>query len=362
MLATSEPVRVARSLEAAGLPVAPEWAAAAVVVTFCAVGTAVIAAGYATRPTARLGAWIVPVASAIVAWLVLACLVAIWLTLAGYESDEGLSPSSLLTRAATLPIDRWVLVILGLAALGVAGDLLPAVRRTRTRRIGGDGRPGPLGFAEVLADEVFERASARREAIAAERTRLASDLHAEVLPAVRRALADLETGASSAAVAVGLREVADRLDAVVRDRRDVVLEQLGLVPALEALAERVEGRTGVTVELAVEGSDRESARDGRPPQAVEAAAYRIAKLAVDNAVIHGKPTRIDVRAEAGPTAVAVRVADDGRSITSDDEARARRDGRQGIAEMRRLTAESSGRLELEAGEDGGTVVSYRWTA
>jgi signal transduction histidine kinase len=77
-------------------------------------------------------------------------------------------------------------------------------------------------------------------------------------------------------------------------------------------------------------------------------------------VLHGGASVIDLIAGAGPSAVTMRITADGRSIAPDDEARAARDGRQGLAEMRRLAAETGGVLEVVPGPGGGTVVSYRW--
>ena len=64
------------------------------------------------------------------------------------------------------------------------------------------------------------------------------------------------------------------------DRWPVVLETFGLVEALEDLAERTEAEAGVQVALEV------GAAAGRPRPDIERTAWRIAQVALDNAVRH----------------------------------------------------------------------------
>src|SRR5205085_9476349 len=92
------------------------------------------------------------------------------------------------------------------------------------------------------------QSAAKEASLAAERTRHAGDLHAVVLPTLRRAIADAEAGGDPDVLARQLRTVDLELERVMADRWPVVLEAFGLVAALEDLAEQVEAGGGPAVE------------------------------------------------------------------------------------------------------------------
>lgn len=368
--ATGVPVRLAAALEP-GPAIA--WAPVALVVASCASGATLVGALYATRPERAPSRPIRWLAWGLTAWLALAAFATIALALAGQQDTPAVTPLDLLT----FPVQAWLPIVVLLAALGGAADVWPAVERTRVRvAVGGGARPGPAGWVATLFDELLGRGEERRAAAAAERRRLASELHAEAMPALRRALRDLEGGRPAAEVAAALRALAGELEGVVTERRDPLLEALGLVRALEALAERTEDRGGprVELELGAPETDGPQARasetegrtarakesDGRPPPAVEAAALQIAGLAIDNATRHASPTIVRVTVEADADRVRLEVADDGAGIAADAEARALAVGRQGIPDMRRLAGEQGARLFVGRGASGGTIVRFEW--
>ena len=70
-------------------------------------------------------------------------------------------------------------------------------------------------------------------------------------------------------------------------RRSIVLEEMGLRAAIEWLAERIEDRSDVRVEIEVEGDNTVVGEAvTRPPRDAERAAFRVAQLALDNVVRH----------------------------------------------------------------------------
>lgn len=352
IFATRAPASLQAALRERGIDEA--WLAAASIAAVAAVSAAVVATLYATRPDRSLHRAVRPLAWGLTAWLAAASAATVALTVAGFDTNSRIPLSSV----AFLPIRVWGIVVIGLALVGLAEDVLPAVGRTRARRAVADVRPGPVAWFGAFFDELLGRADARRAAAEGERRRLAGELHADAMPAIRAVLADLEAGRSGDEVAVRLRAIAADLEGVVTERRDPILESLGLVAALEALAERTEARWGGTVELAIP----DDAGDGRPPPAVEAAALRTAVLAVDNAVRHASAARIEIRVAAGASGVDVEVTDDGDGISERAEADALARGRQGLAEIRRLGAETGARATVASAPGGGTMVRYRWTA
>jgi signal transduction histidine kinase len=262
-----------------------------------------------------------------------------------------------------VPYSVWLFVLGALTAIGLVRDLRPAFERTRARvAAAGGGRRtgGPLSVLRIFVDELVPgREAGRAEAAEDERGRLAADLHAEVLPSLRRALSEAEAGGTVERLAADLRVAVDEVESLLVARRSIVLEELGLLAAVEWLAERVEDRSAVRVEIEVAGTDADG---GRPPRDVERAAFRVAQLALDNVVRHAPGSRAVVSVTASARAVRLRVEDDGDGPPV-DEAAATRAGRRGIADMRAEARACGARLEVGRGVDGrGTAVELAWPA
>jgi signal transduction histidine kinase len=352
IFATREPAAFQSVLRERGIDEA--WLAAASIAAVAAVSAAVVATLYATRSERSLHGAVRPIAWGLVVWLAAASAATVALTAAGFDTSSRLPLSAIVF----LPVRGWGVVVVGLSLVGIAADVLPAVRRTAARRSDAEVHPGPVAWFGAFFDELVGRADARRAAAEIERRRLAGELHADAMPAIRAVLWDLEAGRSADEIAVRLRAIAADLEGVVTERRDPVLESLGLVAALEALAERAEARWGRTVDLAIP----DDGDAGRPPPGVEAAALRTAVLAVDNAVRHASAARIEIRVAADASRVDVEVVDDGDGIPEGSEADALARGRQGLAEIRRLGLETGARTTVARASDGGTTVRYLWTA
>lgn len=266
--------------------------------------------------------------------------------------------------AYALRFESWVLprqlsagIAVGLLVAGSAGVVRQALWRARTRleRHGS----APASLAVLLAATVDElipgRARSRLLAIEHERAGLASDLHAEVLPDLAAVIRSVDAGIDPAEAAVRLRAIADELRDLMAERRLSVLDELGLVPALEWLAERIEERTNVRVEIDIKGADV-----ARAPREVELAAYRIAQQAIDNALVHARPSRIRITVEITGNRLELVITDDGAGIGPDDEARALRAGHLGLADMRQRAAVVGGAFRVWQRAEGGTTAALRW--
>jgi signal transduction histidine kinase len=266
----------------------------------------------------------------------------------------------------------WLGIITILWGLGLARDLRPAVVRTRTR-LRTEGRPNRPGAAfvalRVFLDELVPgREAGRAEAAESERGRLAADLHAEVLPSLRRALAEAESGGTVERLAADLRTAVDEVEAMLLARRSIVLEEMGLLSGLEWLAERTEDRSDVRVQILVEtdasgvATGAGAGTSGRPPRDVERAAFRVAQLALDNVVRHAPGASVAVRVAVAPGRVHVRVEDDAEGPPIDEAGAARR-GRRGLADMRAEAQATGASLQIGRGAgDRGTAIDYRWDA
>lgn len=246
----------------------------------------------------------------------------------------------------------------GLLAIGAAealrGRLVPALAEAEAVAR----RPfRPFKYLETVAIEALTgRTSLRRTATAAERSKLASDLHAELLPSLAEIAAQYEAGAPREAVALRMRRLEDDIRDLMAERRLVVLEEFGLVEAVEWLLGRAEERVQLEIELSVD--DRTLSE--RPPRAVERAAFRIAQLAVENALQHASPTRLALDVLARPDEVRISVSDDGRGLAHAPEDRTR--DHLGIADMRSQAADVRGDVQVVAPPAGGTTVTFAWPA
>jgi signal transduction histidine kinase len=281
-----------------------------------------------------------------------ACVLVVVLAWAGVQADPALT----WVDVAALPTTLYVHFVLVFVVLGVAGDVRPALARADAR-LSADGldRVWPSRLRATF-EELWPGVAAQRERDAeTERRRLAGDLHADVLPLLRRAIAEAETGAGPEALATRLRAVDLELERLLAARWPVILDTFGLIEALEDLAERTEAG-GPTVEIDV------VAADGRPPGEVERAAYRIGQIALDNAVRHGGPSHVRIAVRATSRSLRLEVGDDGRGLDAAAVDRASRDGRHGLADAAEQARRVGGRLSIDRLEPSGTTVAFTWEA
>ncbi|HYN93941.1 MAG TPA: ATP-binding protein, partial [Pilimelia sp.] len=279
---------------------------------------------------------------------------------------------------------RW-LAVLGLAIpVGLAFGLLSTRRLIgRLRRLaagtvavadGDFGRRLPaVGGDEVaqlernfnrMAERLGAAMAAERElAGAAERTRIARELHDSISQdlfsvrmlagGLRRALPAgsplRERAGTIEATAAGTIQ---EMQALLLELRPVALADAGLLDALREVCRAYGERLGVpvTAELdAVVVSPR-----------AEHAVLRVVQEALSNAVRHGRPTAVRLRVGPGPDGrVCVRVSDDGGGF--DPAAVGGRPG-MGLRSMRERVEELGGEFHLESAPGAGTDVHVRLPA
>jgi signal transduction histidine kinase len=370
---------VVASLAAADVPIAlsrvanpgviglGEWLVVAGRSSVAAIVTMAIAALYATRPERPAARRVTTLAMVLVAWLSAGFLVIVLLVIAGTRADPALTWVDIATRPTAL----FRLVVLLLAAFGVAGDIRAAAIRADARLAdsgydaGGDHGRRRAQLADrvraTLRELVPGEADAGAAAVDAERIRLAGDLHAVVLPSLRRAIAEVEAGGPAETLAQRLHAVDLELERIMADRWPLVLETFGLIEALEDLAERTEAEAGVQVGLEIVGPDAD-ARGGRPRPDIERTAWRIAQVALDNAVRHAAAGEITLTVSVSPERIKLTITDDGRGFTSATATDAVRSGSRGLADLARRAAAVGGSLAIDARQPSGTIVRFDWPA
>ncbi|NOX23473.1 MAG: sensor histidine kinase [Actinobacteria bacterium] len=189
-----------------------------------------------------------------------------------------------------------------------------------------------------------------------ERRRLARDLHdgpAQRLAMLTRSLEgyvppsagtgrDLHQDAS---------EILGDLRRVARDQRPTLLDDLGLVPALEWLVSELQGRTELEANLTVHGSTR------RLSPETEVAFYRIAQEAMRNTERHAQATALTITVTFGDEDVTLCAVDNGTGFTlpqsPSEYIPSKRLGLMGMYERAQLVG---GSLEIRPTRGGGTTI------
>jgi signal transduction histidine kinase len=265
-------------------------------------------------------------------------------------------------------VTRAVLVVIPVLTLaGLIGDVLPAAERAM-KRVGLMPEASTPRFARssrvglwlrAFGDEVGPGRARARRAVLAERSSIARDLHADVVPGLRRALADAQRAAPPERLAASLRQVLADVESLGAGRHAIQLEIGGLVAALEWLAEQTESRSDVTVTLDV--ADPSPPTSGAPPAEVAAAAFRVAGLALDNVVRHAPASRVTISVASEPDLIDLAIRDDGPGLSADVLAIALANGRRGIPDMASEAAACGAEVQIKPADDGiGTAVTFRW--
>jgi signal transduction histidine kinase len=169
-----------------------------------------------------------------------------------------------------------------------------------------------------------------------------------------------------AAVLIGrVDDVYARLVALDRELRELArsLESPTVLEAplpdlVRAEVDAFSGRTGIPVELALEGAFEPLT----PSQAI--ALLRIVQEALQNVASHSAASRVDVALEAGQRELRIDVTDDGRGFDVEPTlARAAREGHLGLVGMGERVRLLGGRFDVHSERGGPTRVSAsipRW--
>jgi signal transduction histidine kinase len=200
-------------------------------------------------------------------------------------------------------------------------------------------------------------AAAQDRAVLEERQRLARDLHDSVTQSLYSVT--LHAEAATRLLAAGdvtttatylheLRDTAqealDEMRLLIFELRPPVLEQVGLVAALQARLNAVEGRANLETRMIVN-------EVGDLPSAVEQALYRIAQEALNNALKHASAHRITVQLLRAQSRVTLEIDDDGAGF---DSSVARENGGLGLRGIAERVAQLKGILTIHSAPGAGT--------
>jgi len=197
-----------------------------------------------------------------------------------------------------------------------------------------------------------------------ERRRLSRELHDEfgqLLSALRLSLGRVQEelskrvrkkGSMLGRNVMAAAKAADRLLVSLRELvhglRPAVLDEFGLVIALQAMAEDIRQGTGIDCRLSIEPKNAHSMIG----QELEGPLFRIAQELVTNVVRHAKATRADIRLRYADGMIALAVQDNGRGGRFAEPRKGY--GLRGIHERTELLG---GQVEIQSERRKGTIVT-----
>jgi signal transduction histidine kinase len=219
----------------------------------------------------------------------------------------------------------------------------------------------PIWRANLVSTfERFVTSRARRDAtilaIEEERGRLARDIHDTPLQDLSGVIRRLDAVPGAEEEANALREVAARLRDVATALRPPVLQDLGLVAAIEDLRDQlVAARDGWDIDVEID----DAAGAHRPPADVELAALRVMQEAAANAVSHSGGRRLEIRGIVAPDTIDLTATDDGSGFHEAEARVARRAGHFGLDSMRERAEAVDAETVVTSGPEGVSV-QFRW--
>ena len=200
-----------------------------------------------------------------------------------------------------------------------------------------------------------------------ERTHMAREIHDELgqeltslkldLSWLKRRLAEIGDGHERSAVSSQIVSMEGSVDSTIASVRQIstqlrptVLDDLGLMAALEWQAMDFERRTGIACDVTLPDTEKALGRDQTT------ALFRICQESLTNVARHARSSRVDVSVKLDNGDLVLTVADNGRGI-SDGEAVG--GGSLGLLGMRERALALGGTLHVVGTSGYGTVVTAR---
>jgi PAS domain S-box-containing protein len=220
----------------------------------------------------------------------------------------------------------------------------------------------------VIVRDVTERARAREELsnfaseahaiLEGEKTRIARELHDELAQSLTALKMDTiwvrdNLAGNLPAATAKLDDMLGMLDTTVAatrriaaDLRPLMLDDLGLVPAIEWLAQNFGQRTGVACTLKVE-------EEVELHEPYATAVFRIVQEALANVAKHADASEVEVGIERVPGAVVLQVRDNGRGFVPDAPRKPYSLGLMGLRERTQLL---KGNIRIDSRPGQGTRI------
>jgi len=256
-------------------------------------------------------------------------------------------------------------VVVPLGFRGRAGGVLIALDRMRDgpafdvedeHLLGSFAASAAIAIATAQSVEA-ERLRLSMRASEEERARWARELHDETLQELgalkvmldaARQTQDVDRMTGSIDTALAQIELSIRnLQALITELRPAALDQIGLVPALEALVQRVAATSGVHVESEV----RLDGEDQRLDPEIERTLYRLVQESLTNVMKHASARRVTLELIEAGAWLKVSVSDDGSGFDP-----AQITAGFGLVGMQDRVGLVGGKVSVESTPGAGTTV------
>lgn len=135
-----------------------------------------------------------------------------------------------------------------------------------------------------------------------------------------------------------------------RELRPAMLDDLGLIPALQAYLKEFIADTGIRVSL------QASAKTDQSPGAEHTVLYRIAQEALTNMARHSKASRAVIRIESSDEVIRMTVKDYGQGFQPNGKPGSKKNNRLGLIGMRERAEMIGGTFRVESAPGGPTTV------
>lgn len=211
-------------------------------------------------------------------------------------------------------------------------------------------------------EELRELGAAAHAAREQEKSRIARELHDELaqsLTALQMDVAWLKQRVpdGQAATATRLARMEALLEQTVAatrriaaDMRPLMLDDLGLVPAVEWLAESFSERNGIPCELTVNRTELDL------PSAHATAIFRIIQESLANVAKHARASRVKVAIEHSGSELTLRIRDNGSGFSPQDP---RKPNSYGLLGLRERASLLGGEASITSVPGQGTQVEIR---
>jgi len=135
-----------------------------------------------------------------------------------------------------------------------------------------------------------------------------------------------------------------------RELRPVLLDDLGLIPALHAFMKTFTRQTGLQIRFTAFADVEKLSLFKRT------ALFRVAQSALNNVARHAEATHVDVKIEKHPDGICLEIQDDGKSFQVERVMLSKRFKRLGILGMRERIEMLGGTLQVESTPGKGTTI------
>ncbi len=221
---------------------------------------------------------------------------------------------------------------------------------------------------ETLAERETERQTYMSQIFRAqedERQRIAQELHDDttqtLLVIANRAQSLVSDDAIKAApeareqaewIRDTVLQVSENVRRLSLDLRPSILDNIGLVPALRWLVDRLNQENGIDTRIVVKGAKR------KPPPGTDVIIFRIVQEALSNIRRHSEATKVWVALEFVPEFFRITVQDNGRGFPLPETmAKLTTEGKLGLIGMQQRAKFLDGTVKIHSEPGKGTSVS-----